>query len=272
MRTWTKTLLILLWSTAAFALDYPHTVIADAPLIYWRLEENSRTTSTAYDSSGNGHHASYLGGGGLSVVRGQVPAFTTGCYSEINDAAGTQQRIELADFSGLQLGTGNWSIELWWQTASGQAQCSSIGDAVSKGDYHNWPAIECGWDGVDQGPQIRTASSLTGPAHLSHGVWHHIVLIRNSTTNIDWYIDNSLAASITVSSSLSVDTSDPLIAWFNNLAGNGGGDTTTYDLRMDEIAIYNFALSAGQVSSHYNARSNVLTIGCLGKNRIYQMN
>lgn len=277
--TWLLTFLLLM-PALAFA-DYRSTILADSPLFYWRLEENSGAQppgGPAFDTSGNAHTGTYTAATGDSVDQAIAPAFTTGCFSAGNNLAhnGTQERVEIADFSGLHLGTGNWTMEVWWKTAAGHTTvgCTTLGSGVSKGDYHTFPDLACTWDGVDNGPQLLTTSGNFGPLHLSHDVWHLIDIVRTTTTNIDWYVDGSLVTSLTIGSGLNIDNTDPFDLWFNPLSNTGAGDTTTYTLHLDEFAFYATNLSGSQISNHYSNRNAADTSDICGgqlRRRVYQM-
>lgn len=272
--------LVLLLQGIAYA-DYKTVILGDTPIIYMRLEENSGANppgGTAFDTSGNAHNGTFLSAAGTSVDQNQSPAFNTGCRSDFNNVTqnGTQKRIEISDFAASHLGTGNYTIEFWWYMTSGNSfgACSTQGSAISKDiDASGFPYVFCSVSGGQNGPSFQFGSTVFGPdTTLPHGQWNLIDLVRTSTTNVNYYKNGSNSGGITISSSTNATNTSPLVLWYNTLIG--AGDTSTYNLGMDEIAIYNYALSGAQISAHYAARNDTDTSDTCTtqlRRRVYQM-
>ncbi len=83
---------------------YATQVLADDPILYWRLDEPSGTT--AADASGEGNHGTYLGG---------VTLGTAGAIDEDPSASahfdGSNDRVTLAAPNPATL-TGSFTVEL----------------------------------------------------------------------------------------------------------------------------------------------------------------
>ena len=96
-----------------------------------------------------------------------------------------------------------------------------------------------GSGGGNSGPyeQFRTSGSLV------LGVWSHVVVTRSGST-VRWYVNGMLDSEFSASVSASV-SSLPLVV------GDGYADGYVGDI--DEVAVYDHALSAAQVQAHYDA-------------------
>lgn len=92
---------------------------------------------------------------------------------------------------------------------------------------------------------------ITGPSLFSFGAWTHVVCTYNGnsrTSGINWYVNNSLKPLTVVRDTLtgSILNQGPLVSGYSQLTGYLKG-------RLDELTIYNRALSATEVSQRYNA-------------------
>jgi hypothetical protein len=92
---------------------------------------------------------------------------------------------------------------------------------------------------------------ITGPNLFSFGAWTHVVCTYNGnsrTSGIKWYVNNSLKPLTVVRDTLtgSILNQGPLVSGYSQLTGYLKG-------RLDELTIYNRALSATEVSQRYNA-------------------
>lgn len=99
--------------------------------------------------------------------------------------------------------------------------------------------------GSPTGSDVSIVSSVAG---LNNGSWHHVAFTRvRSTGAIRLYVDGALVASGTAGTNSL--TAQPTLS-FGRLAS----DVNYYAGSLDEVAVYNTALTAATVSSHYSAR------------------
>ena len=91
-----------------------------------------------------------------------------------------------------------------------------------------------------------TPFTLTSTVSLNDGNWHHIAVTWNGGNTKRIYFDGVLDTSVTtLTGSLSTNGNALRIA-----AQQSG---SYWDGRIDEVAIYSTALTAGDVLDHYNA-------------------
>jgi Concanavalin A-like lectin/glucanases superfamily/PEP-CTERM motif len=92
-------------------------------------------------------------------------------------------------------------------------------------------------------------TSLNGTRVLNDGNWHHVVATRQVTgTNsvLSIYVDGTPDATPVTLPSTQPLTSNPNVA-----IGGNTLDNRYFTGQMDEVALYNVALTAAQVQAHY---------------------
>lgn len=234
--------------------DYFDTVLADSPLLYWRLDETSGTT--AADSSGNSHP------GTEDVYDGTLTQNVTGLLTGVSDTAvslggGTNAsnpaRIYSPEFSpGPQV----FTLECWIKTTSTiGGGIVNFGDNPTANSAYVDRQIYMGNDGkigfygVTSGGGVYAFTSASGG--YNDGNPHHVVVTLSSAGTF-LYVDGVQVATNANSS-----------AYVYNGYWIFGGDTqnTTVDtptdthlaFTLDEAAVYTTALSATRILAHYKA-------------------
>ncbi len=253
---------------SAGAADYPTTVLADHPVAYYRLEE-SAGASVATDSSGNGLDATYI-----PNVEGTTPTLGLAgiATNSISFSGGPNNDYGFIDipFNSLLAPTkadgvsgAAFSIECWVQAVSpnnGGAYLSIVGmfGVFGSGPYSG----ASGWlIGQTPGPgsswlfNMRNAGFLS-PTAVVPLQWTHLVGTFDGT-NQTFYVNGVQVATASSTTYLADNGSDGQIGGVQN-AGfppygpwNGG---------VDEVAFYTNALTAGQVSTHYQIGTNSFRI------------
>jgi len=207
-------------------------IISDGPLAYWRMNEASGTNLV--DSSGNGYDIFLTDS---TITYGVSGALTT----EPDDA------MDFSTSKGSLIGTpnafipSNFSFELWMNADS----AAIYNTLMMKSDSGAWAA---GWgfyyDGSNWtfflGPYLTYNISAVG---LSLNTWYHIVGTYDGTT-MRLYVDGS-----------EVDSDTATLTWgAGNLLLATSGLSGYFDGTLDEVAFYDYKLTAGQVAAHYAAR------------------
>ncbi len=225
---------------------YAAAVLADGPVAYWRLGES--VGSTAFDLTGNGHDGGFNGGPSLGVV-GALPSDgdTAVGFDGINDS------VTIEDAAQLDFGAGDFSIEAWLYFPAGSAN-----PKWSLGKGNPWSAATPGWaianwstvNPVDTGIWLSdgtTVFSAYAGNSIPRAAWAHMVWVMDRTANkVFVYKDGELLGDADIPAGFgSVSNAS------NLLLGNGNGNPFTGSL--DEVALYNAALSPGQVANHYQA-------------------
>ena len=244
------------------AAPFPAQVLTDGPVAYYRLDEASGTT--AYDYIG-GNNATYtnvtLGMSGYTsqdAVNSDPTETAAGFgFSPPNDYAGNVPNY--LNFSAPSGSNAEFSVEAW----------------ITQYDYQNNGncIVELGYGGggeqfvLDTGNSgglrffVHNAAGAGANANstnklVNDGLWHHVVGVCDEAGgHIYVYLDGKQvgSAAITAGSGL-LNSSEPLTIGARE---SGNYSDTNYDFQfygsVDDVAVYNKALSAGQVQSHYLA-------------------
>jgi Concanavalin A-like lectin/glucanases superfamily len=148
----------------------------------------------------------------------------------------------------------NFSIEFWFNSTQGTgtgtawSQGAGLVDADVSGTNNDF-GVSLRSDGkVVAGvgnPDVSIVSSAGG---YNNGNWHHVVFTRTKTTGaLQLYVDGVLAGSATTSNTAS------LMSSANINFGRIQSGSNYFLGSLDEVAVYNTALSGSTVTSHYNA-------------------
>jgi RHS repeat-associated protein len=220
--------------TGAATTPYAATVIGtgpsgNGPVAYWRLGDGS-SSAYAADSSGNGAYAIYntgttLGGGGALL------------NDPDTSMAGS---LSYTSGRGLPVGNTSRSVELWLKTTStANMQLVQWGNPTLGGTFFHMQ-ITNGyriWVNVNNA----TNPAINSPYNLANGQWHYIVLTWNGSV-FTLYVDGT-AAGTWNNSALATNS-------WGLQVGNG------FTGNLDEVAVYNRALSASEVTAHFQASGN----------------
>lgn len=225
--------------TAATAYD--QIVRADGPQAYWRLGEPVGT-ATSTDSSGQNNTGPYTGvglGAGGAIVGDTAATMTTT----------TSRMVGQKSFSMPQ----NFTVEAWFkQTSLRGGRVIGFGNSATGNSGTNDRMLYVRATGqvtfaVNDG-SMRTINSLS---NKNNGQWHHIAGSYDGTT-MKLYVDGALANSAVIGRAALYH------GWWrigaDNIGGWPGGTVTQTGMVIDDAAVYPYALDAGQILSHYNAR------------------
>ncbi len=235
-------LLVFGWSSGAGATPYYDVVMADNPVSYWRLGDSG---SLGVDEVG-GRDLSYEGSPnpGQSGAIADDPNSATGF-------SGDRSALSVAADAGLQSQT--FSIEAWAKitgSCESQSECvqrvisqrgTSAGYTLDYGDNNqNWLV------GLRQGSQNTVVEG--SPTGLNQ--WSHLVGTYDGTV-LSLFVDGSLVGSAPASFS-------PGSVPFTIGRNISGDPRYPLDGVVDEVAYYNYALSADRVSAHYQTGIGVI--------------
>ncbi len=232
---------------------YASVVLADTPVVYWRMGDADGTAIK--DSSGNGYNIS-LG----STVRVRCPGALNGSG---DNGAFFPESSSVAFPSALTAAfplTANLTFECWWKASSiSKSYSPIIGVGLTSGTNQQAFRLCSSWDssGVFLPTLMVGSNDANANGHASAAGamplndWCHIVGTYDGTT-IKLYVNGVL------SGSTSYATSIPAMARGLSYIGQSTyGDTINAGI-LDEVALYNACLSADQVAAHYRvARGGV---------------
>lgn len=230
--------------TSDFSVAYKNSILNDSPFAYYRL--NSTSGTTAIDESGNNRGATFSGMGVTYGVTGALRWDTNkavlldGKKGTITGASST---------SGPQALT----TQIWFKTSStagGKLIGFSTGTGTSTVADRVIYMTNAGK--VVFGIDTATKSVLQSPLSYNDGKWH-MATATLSGLNAALYIDGSLVSS-------GITTSAPTTAsgfWVaGGVAFSGWLNQPTssfFNGSVDEIAIYNKALTSAQIAADYGA-------------------
>ena len=221
---------------------YGRAVAGDSPSAYWRLDEASGTQ--AADASDNGDPATYVAG----VAQGQAGALgTQGTATTFDGSSGNVAE------STVRHGPGAFSTELWFRTKSQSGgKLIGFGDASTgmSGSYDKQVYM------VDDGRLIFGTynggfDTIVTTGTFNDDQWHYLVATQGSN-GMALYVDNTLIGTNATTTSQAYDGywrvgGDNLNAWPEQPSSAYFAGT------IDEVAVYDAALSANQVNGHYIA-------------------
>jgi hypothetical protein len=161
---------------------------------------------------------------------------------------GVDDYLRVGDAAALDFGVGqDFSIGLWFKT-SNAAQSSEMLEKQAGGVFYQIRVPQNTDDQktrfqIDDGTTQSAISSVN--SGLADGNWHHLACVRDYGNTIYMYIDGAEDSSAT-DNTLGLDNTGDLIL------GGGSDGTSSVEASMDEVAIWNSALSAAQIRAIYN--------------------
>jgi len=250
---------------------YPQAVLDSGPVAYWRLGE---TTGPALDAASgpgapqsgaqNGIYAGFapssLGQAGpraTDQVNGQ-PLAGFDADNLATAFAGNSDRgndvITIADPGVLNFSTtGRFTLEAWVSGSPAQEEGAAIiAKGTGGGEQYAMDVVGglyrfFAWDGGTPNT-LFSASAAVGP----DGTWQHVVAVLDQpAARMKIYV-NGLERGSAVPRSTLIDSTHEV-----SIGARQNTGSVNYDLnfngRIDEVAIYNRALSAAEILAHFNA-------------------
>jgi hypothetical protein len=215
-------------------------VLALTPKIFLRFGEASGTT--AADSSGLGRNGTYFGSGvAYSVADALIGDGNTAITGTVATGA-TVSVPNNSDFTLALTTGGRWSIEFLRRANVETTSWPSVvgnGSGQALTDWHIYYDLS-NLAYYFKHNNVATAS----PSVANDSTWRHVVLTWDGT-NLVWYINNSAG------SNTPATTAGGANATALTVCDTANG--TVSKASIDELAIYNTALSSGQVSTLYSS-------------------
>ncbi|KKQ25115.1 MAG: hypothetical protein US39_C0011G0021, partial [Microgenomates group bacterium GW2011_GWC1_37_12b] len=212
---------------------------APGPVGYWKLDEN--TSTSANDSSGNDNTATLT----------NTPNWTPGKFGSGVLFSGSDQhltRADDADFDFADDADVTW--ETWFKHSTASAQeiiMSKYQEAGYKIIMESDGDITCALD--YDSTWTPTDSATSTAATYDDGNWHHIACVKLGATSLTLYIDGlSIITDSSLTATNTLTNADPV--YFGIDADGTSNDFTG---SLDDIKIYNYALTSGQIIQDMNA-------------------
>lgn len=240
-------------SAAQVAWDYNR----GAPVGWWKFDECQGTT--AHDSSGNNNSGTItIGGTGTQTAVGTCTtsgtAWGNGATGKRNYSLnfdGTDDYVSIPDQTYLSPGAGNYTMSAWIKTTKNYS--SAIGWIFSNygSNTSNVTQLVINTDnkllcGFRDGSNNLAQAKNTGQV-LNDGNWYHVVCMRNGTTAYE-YVNGVQIGSATNASLGTIDTTGAAKA----IGAIATDHSQLFNGQIDDVRIYNYALTATQVKDAYN--------------------
>ncbi|MBI5360578.1 MAG: DUF2341 domain-containing protein [Planctomycetes bacterium] len=215
----------------------------------WHFEEPvGTTTGTVADSSGSGNN------GTMNNFVSPKGVVANGRFGNALSFDGTNDFVQIPDSSVWDFAS-DFAIEAWFKGTPPSSAYSTIAGRIT-GSGGAWSDIDwvlAIWSNGKILAQTSNngagGSSITGLTNVGNNQWHHIVYRKNGN-NFNVYVDGNIDGSETVSLTVRNSANPVRIGW--------GYDTTVYTSGLiDEVRVYNRALSADEIAAHYNAKAKL---------------
>lgn len=194
---------------------------------------------------------------GAATVHG-APTLAEGITGNAIVLDGTNDYLSQDAYDKIQLGTRDFSIEMWLRSTDDAAYIlhkGSMAADASAGTSGKWVGLE--YKNGDLKFAIDDDASKSeakvAAQQCFDGEWHHIVAVRESATkSLKLYLDGRLMAQSTDTTGDISDNDEPFII---------GNVNVSYDNllkgTLDELAIFGGAMSANKVAERYDARGSL---------------
>lgn len=214
-------------------MAYNTTILADSPLIYFQLNETSGTTFA--NSGSNGGASSAIGAGvtkGQSGVDGSNAILLSGTSTGYFTASSTPNFMSDNQFS----------VEAWVKTTTSGAKTIVAYNPGSRGFSLGTNSSNRATFSImnNNGTSTVTASGSTNL--INDGNWHHIVATAASAT-LTIYVDGVSTQNTSALGGTYGITGDFVV----------GATSSGFTGTVDEVALYDGALTSTQVTTHFNA-------------------
>lgn len=205
------------------------TISDDGLVGWWSFDEGSG--QAAEDKSGNGNDGTLEGG--LSI-----PVWIDGINKNGLSFPGGNDHVRVPNHSSLN--TDDLSVSVWIKTAG--ALSNSVRPILGKllWENNNGYYLSLGEATAHKGEFFVGGTRISSSTDIDDGHWHHLVGAYSTDNRMALFVDGEKEAEATVSSSM-LNTSAFFIG---NVDGPVGND---YDDSLDEVAVYNRALTVDEV-------------------------
>lgn len=215
-------------------------VMADQPAGYWRL--NDASGPTALDSSGNGRHATYIGG----VTRMVAGALPTG-----DPAARFDGATGYVQLPGTWGGGTEATVEAWVNTETPITGDFQSIVSTPDGGFTHFQLHTAGNAGVYTSAGF---VALPIPPTTPTSRWRHVVMtVKSGDSRL--YVDGVALGSPATTTFTSITPATFLPGGTRGVRlANGHQGGRWFRGGLDEVAIYNRALPPERVQAHYRGR------------------
>jgi RHS repeat-associated protein len=217
--------------------------------------QNSIETTAVFDSSGAGNHATWRGG----VSFGQ-PGLVSGSSDTAASLDGSTGEI---DTDYVQSPVSAYSVEAWVKTTDGGTRKAIVNDRGSGGGGQSLTLQLSGGKPYFELESNFLEIGVIGPTAINDGQPHHLVGTWSGTagsavapSQFTLYVDGSAVSTTTV---VNGSATAPVAGSGGTKIGRHEAWGTNLNGTVDEVAIYQGALTAAQVQAHHTAGAGYQT-------------
>ena len=243
---------------------------------HWTFDGVDMTASTAYDRSGNGNTG--------TLTNNPTPVL--GTMNQALKFDGSDDYVEAPNSASLNLsGSSGITISSWVYLISSPSTSKGIVGLWDNGSDRQWSHEVDSISGVlYAGLSVSSdgilRASRRGDTILNQNTWYHIVTTWRSNATMEIYVNGALQTLTDVSSTESIPTSlnsstrTVCTGLKNNASANNcTTNTQPFGGLIDDVRIYNRALSQGVITRLYNigaaskistTRKDALSSGLVG--------
>lgn len=276
LRPWLAGLVLAAVSAASPAqADYPAALTALDPVAYWPLNEtvpspalNTVATLTPLGAAGTGYFVKSLDQIDASKGEPGIVGNSVRFYNAGNVIGYSGSKIDIPHTAALNP-EAPFTVEFWAKpnALGADAFCplANLNSYFTSANRSGWIFYANGptgrWQFRVGGENSYTASPQSAAGTAAAGRWSHVVGVFDGA-EARLYVDGALAATAPASASAPFQVNNWVSLRIGSTALAGSDGVTTwnhpygnrqFDGWVDEVAIYNSALSADRIASHYTA-------------------
>lgn len=250
---------------------YPTTVLAAGPIGYWRLNEpddnqfdgNPGTLALDYAGGDDGIYTNvFLGQGGYSSTDPSDTAPIFGEFGNLPAANNFAGQVKAIDFA-ITNGNGEFTVEAWANGInSGSFPQTTGAPLAAKGVSGVDDQFNLGIDTTKLHYRfyVRSANGTvftvgSGSSPALDNAWHHVVGVCDEANGqLSLYYDGKLVNTTAIPTNAGIfEDSEPMTI------GAGTSDGINYTNQfvgsINDVAVYHYALSIGQITAQYSSVS-----------------
>lgn len=233
-------------------MAYSDEVLADTPLIYYKMDDAAGTTTA--DSSGNGHNATQSGSAGTQFVLQKDPVAKTSTYGIQFNNGVTNGGTLLNPVPGTYP-TGDFTVEFWQRAYQSSGARQFWNHWMASG---NRSFVQV--DGTSGRYRLGVNFSGSGDVEFTAGPTaqvstkrHVVITWTQSSGTADLWVDGVKRDTKTVAAAAVIAATGSM-AVGNGQSGVGTLLTTQGpNVVLDEFALYSSVLADARIEAHYAA-------------------
>jgi hypothetical protein len=221
---------------------YSAAVRADGPIAYWRFNNDTAPTANNLGSLGPTANGTYMNGAASGAEAPRPPAFIG------FEAGNTALQLDgvddfVASAAGMLNGLPNITMSGWIRRAGNQNNRTGL--------FGQNDVIEFGY--IDNGTMQTWVDNFQTPVNVPTPFpdleWDHVaVVIDGANLRMTTYTNGQVAGTAPLDSSTYGNNSNPFV-----VGGDSFGQGVTFNGQLDEVAVFDKALTVAQIAAQYAA-------------------